>query len=104
MERTPFNARCQFTIWDGGPFHEGDPHAELFFSWLFHRWAPVLEEGHEINDGSCYGVPPTRTYLARNASGVNPVRRRYLEACLDARFGFYEILDCKPHIGFKARD
>ena len=94
----------EFTIWGGGPFLGDDPNAELFFSWLFHRWAPALEEGHKIDDGSCYGVQPTRTYLTRHSSGLNSLQRRYLEACLEARFGFYEIRDCNPHVGFKARD
>ena len=94
----------EFTIWGGGSFLGDDPNAELFFSWLFHRWSPELEEGHRIDDDSCYGVPPTRAYLARHSSGLSPLQRRYLEACLEARFSFYEILDCKPHIGFKARD
>lgn len=94
----------EFTIWGGGPFLGDDPNAELFYSWLFHRWAPELEEGHKIDDGSCYGVQPTRAYLARHSSGLNPLQRRYLEACLEARFSFYEIRDCNPHVGFKARD
>ena len=94
----------EFTIWGGGPFLGDDPNAELFYSWLFHRWAPALEEGHKIDDGSCYGVQPTRAYLARHSSGLNPLQRRYLEACLEARFSFYEVLDCNPHVGFKARD
>jgi hypothetical protein len=94
----------EFTIWGSGPFLGDDPNAELFFSWLFHRWAPALEEGHKIDDGSCYGVQPTRAYLARHSSGLNPLQRRYLEACLEARFSFYEIQDCNPHVGFKARD
>jgi hypothetical protein len=94
----------EFTIWGGGPFLGDDPHAELFFSWLFHRWAPALEEGHKIDDDSYYGVQPTRAYLARHSSGLNPLQRRYLEACLEARFSFYEILDCNPHVGFKVRD
>ena len=94
----------EFTIWGGGSFLGDDPNAELFYSWLFHRWAPALEEGHKIDDGSCYGVQPTRAYLARHSSGLNPLQRRYLEACLETRFSFYEILDCNPHVGFKARD
>ena len=97
-------AWLEFTIWGGGPFLGDDPNAELFYSWLFHRWAPALEEGHKIDDGSCYGVQPTRTYLTRHSSGLNPLQRRYLEACLEARFSFYEIQDCNPHVGFKARD
>jgi transposase InsO family protein len=94
----------EFTVGDRGPFLGDDPNAELFFSWLFHRWSPELEESHKIDNDSCYGVPPTRAYLSRNASGLVPLQRRYLEACLEARFSFYEILDCEPHIGFKARD
>jgi hypothetical protein len=94
----------EFTIGGGGPFLGDDPNAELFFSWLFHRWSPELEESLKIDDESCYGVPPTQAYLSRHAPGLDPLQRRYLEACLAARFGFYEILDCKPRIGFKARD
>jgi hypothetical protein len=98
------NAWREFTIGAGGRFFGDDPNAELFFSWLFHRWSPRLEEGHKVDDENCYGVPPARVYLARTASGVDPLQRRYLEACLAARLSFYEILDCEPHIGFRARD
>jgi hypothetical protein len=94
----------EFTIGSGDQFLGDDPNAELFFSWLFHRWSPESEGTHKIDDKSCYGVPPTRAYLARNASDLDPLQRRYLEACLAAHFSFYEILDCRPHIGFKARD
>jgi hypothetical protein len=98
------NAWREFTIGSGDRFLGDDPNAELFFSWLFHRWSPESKGTHKIDDETCYGVPPTRAYLARNASDLDPLQRRYLEACLAARFSFYEILDCKPHIGFKARD
>lgn len=88
------NAWREFTIGSGDQFLGDDPNTELFFSWLFHRWSP--ESGG--------AVPPTRAYLARNARALDPLQRRYLEACMAARFSFYEILECKPHIGFKARD
>jgi hypothetical protein len=94
----------EFTIGGAGPFLGDDPNAELFFSWLFHRWSPEHEESLEIDDRSCYGVPPTRAYLSRHAGCLDPLQRRYLEACLAAHFSFYEILDCKPHVGFVARD
>ena len=98
------NAWREFTIGSGEQFLGDDPNAELFFAWLFHRWSPESAAAHKIDDESCYGVPPTRAYLARNASDLDPLQRRYLEACLAACFSFYEILDCKPHIGFRARD
>ncbi len=98
------NAWREFTIGSGDQFLGDDPNAELFFSWLFHRWSPDSQGTHKVDDDNCYGIPPTRAYLARNASDLDPLQRRYLEACLEARFSFYEILDCQPHIGFKARD
>jgi hypothetical protein len=98
------NAWREFTIGSSDQFLGDDPNAELFFSWLFHRWSPEPAGAHKIGDESCYGVPPTRAYLARNASDLDPLQRRYLEACLTACFSFYEILECRPHIGFRARD
>jgi hypothetical protein len=35
---------------------------------------------------------------------VNPILRRYLEACLATPFGFYEITACEPAVGFHARN
>jgi len=94
----------EFTLQDSGQFVVNNPHSELFFSWLFHRWSPALEKGHKLDDDTCYGIPPTRTYLARNAPHLDAFLQRYLEACLASRFGFYEILNCTPQVGFKARD
>lgn len=94
----------EFTLGRSDQFLGDDPNTELFFSWLFHRWSPALEKGNKIDDDTLYGVPPTRAYLQRNASRLDPNRRRYLEACLATRFGFYEIRDCRPHIGFTALD
>jgi hypothetical protein len=51
-----------------------------------------------------YGVPPTRAYLDRNSSQIDPLLRRYLETCLVTSPGFYQISDCKPNVGFSAQD
>jgi SEC-C motif len=97
-------AWLEFTIGASHEFVEGDPNTELFFSWLFHKWIPGTEKGNEIADPALYGVPPTRAYLARKANRLDPLLHRYLEACLAAPFGFNEIFDCKPGVGFVARD
>ena len=97
-------AWLEFTIGARDEFVEGHPNTELFFSWLFHKWTPGTDKGNEIEDTTLYGVPPTRAYLARRSSRLNPLLQRYLQACLDAPFGFHEILDCKPGIGFATRD
>ena len=94
----------EFTLGSDTTFSVDDPHAELFFSWLFHTWAPLLKKGDKINDQRLYGIAPTRAYLAANASDLDPLLQRYLEACLAAPLGFYQALDCRPGAGFRARN
>ncbi len=88
----------------GRPFSGYDANAELFYSWLFHKWTPAREQGHELNDAALYGVPPTRAYLDRNMVSLKPLLRMYLETCLATSPAFYEILDCEAGFGFRARD
>ena len=95
----------EFNIGSGSkPFSGYDANAELFYSWLFHKWSPVREEGHEVRDEAFYGVPPTRAYLDRRSSSLNPLLRTYLETCLTTSPRFYEILDCTVGFGFRACD
>jgi len=94
----------EFTSGAGGAFRGDDPHTELFFSWLFHRWSPTREKGSRLKDRSLYGVSPTRAYLNRSWPQLNPLLRRYLETCLVTSPGFYEVFNCEPHVGFRARD
>jgi len=97
-------AWLEFTLGASDEFVQGDPNTELFFSWLFHRWTPDSQKGNRIADPSLHGVTPTRAYLNRRASRLSPLLCRYLEACLATPFGFHEILDCQPGIGFTAKD
>jgi hypothetical protein len=97
-------AWMEFTAGAGKVFNGDDPHTELFFSWLFHKWSPSREKGNTVDDCSLYGVPPTRAYLNRSAARMDPLLRRYLEACLATSPSFYEVFNCKPYVGFRARD
>jgi SEC-C motif len=97
-------AWLEFTLGASHEFVQGDPNTELFFSWLFHRWRPDTQKGNEIADQALYGISPTRAYLDRRATRLNPLLYRYLEACLATPFAFHEILDCQPSVGFVARD
>jgi hypothetical protein len=97
-------AWLEFTVGAGEAFNGDDPHTELFFSWLFHHWSPSREKGNTVDDSSLYGVSPTRAYLNRRSAQLNPLLRRYLETCLATSPGFYEVFNCKPCVGFQARD
>ena len=103
-QHTVQTAWGEFNIGLGEAFHGYHVNAELFYSWLFHRWAPARERGHEVRDEALYGVPPTRAYLDRLSSSVNPLLRLYLEGCLATVARFYEVLDCDAGSGFHARD
>jgi hypothetical protein len=85
-------------------FVQGEPNSELFFSWLFHVGSPQKLKGNVISDATLYGVPPSRAYLERRAGRLHPLLRRYLEACLIAPFGFHEICECEPGVGFTTQD
>jgi hypothetical protein len=81
-----------------------DANAELFYSWLFHKWTPDREQGHELRDEALYGIPPTRAYLDRRSASLKPLLRTYLEACLATSPRFYEVVDCDAGMSFHVRD
>jgi hypothetical protein len=93
----------EFNIGQGRPFCGYDANAELFYSWLFHKWAPVRERGDRVRDETVYGISPTQAYLNRG-SALNPLLRLYLEACLATSPRFYEVLGCEPGLSFLARE
>jgi SEC-C motif len=94
----------EFTMGKSEEFVQGDPNAELFFTWFFHVWSPERRKGHAISDEALYGVQPSRAYLERKAGRLHPLLQRYLEACLATPFGFHEICECQPGVGFTTRD
>jgi hypothetical protein len=88
---------------DDDPFDPESVHGSVFWPWMFHCWKPD-PEATTVADTSLHGVSPTQAFLAGRGRSLDPLVRQYLEACLASRFGFYEIVRCKPGIGFEARD
>jgi SEC-C motif len=58
----------EFTLGASHELVQDDPNAELFFSWLFHRWEPDSQKGNRIVDTSLYGISPTRAYRFQRVS------------------------------------
>jgi hypothetical protein len=79
-------------------FDPKTPHIQLFMPWFFHCWSP---EGEEV-EGSA--MTPTRAFLEEKGSRLDPLARRYLEACLEAPFSFHEIVSSNPGRDFSTRD
>jgi hypothetical protein len=91
----------EFTLGKGPRFVPGQPNTELFFSWMFHKWAPLAEKGNTITEA---GLCPSRAYLNHRPGRLHPTLQDYLEACLVTPFGFHEIHNCESGIGFTSRD
>jgi Protein of unknown function (DUF2384) len=85
------------------PFDPETPHIQVFMPWFFHRWSPD-PYSTEVADTTLHERSPTRLFLERRGSRLDPVIRRYLGSCLKAAFSFHEILRCDPGHGFQARD
>lgn len=93
----------EFMLGDVDEDPAGSPHSSAFLPWMLHHWSPDPHET-SVSDESLHGVQPTRAYLERKGKSLDPLTKRYLEACLVAPFSFHEITDCSSGIGFRARD
>jgi hypothetical protein len=99
----------EFMCWLGDDDDEIEVHFEpqspfipVFMPWFFHCWTPDAPDS-AIKDTSLHDRVPTAVFLERQR-GMEPVVRRYLEACVGTPFGFYEILSCERGRGFSARE
>jgi len=94
----------EFTLWEEVEFDSASPHVPLFLPWFYHCWAPDPLEETCVEDTSLHGRAPTSVFLEQRGARLDPLHRRYLQACLEAPFSFHEILRCDPGHGFRARD
>jgi hypothetical protein len=95
----------EFHLWeeDVPEYDPHSPHLQAFMPWFFHRWSPDPAETL-VADTALHGREPTRVLLERRARRLDPLLKRYLEACVVTPFTFHEILNVDPGRGFLARD
>jgi hypothetical protein len=75
----------------------------LFFPWLFHVWRPLTGET-EVKTRCLHSIPPTQAYLIARSKSIDPLLYRYLSACLDSPFGFFEVESVDPGHGMQMRE
>ncbi len=95
----------EFNLWEEHQegFDPDSPHLQVFMPWFFHRWAPDPQETR-VADATLHDRAPTSVLLERKGRRLDPLLRRYLEACVAAPFSFHEIVGVEPGHGFRARD
>ncbi len=84
------------------PFDDESRYTTLFFSWFLHDWLPDPNDTEVPAAG--HGTTVAQAYLARAGNRLDPIARRYVEACCATPFSFHEVIDCRPGQGFRLRD
>jgi hypothetical protein len=95
----------EFTLFDDEepPFDPDTPYIEVFMAWFYHHWEPDPDDT-TIEDARLHGRSPTSVLLATRGGRLDPVLRRYLEACGETEFSFHEVLGTEPGRGLRTRD
>jgi len=78
------------------------PFLEHFTSWLAHTWTPA-KLAEKLTASTGLDQVPTRTFLARYPD-VDPLLAKYLSACIETPFSFFEILNREVGRKFACRD
>jgi hypothetical protein len=84
------------------PFDPENYLAPFFLSWMLHDWQPDRSDVAQGDAETPKSV--ARSYLARAGHRLDPIARRYLEACLATPFSFHEVIECRPGQGLRLRD
>jgi len=79
-------------------------HIPVFFSWFSYHWIPdPYSETYQATSGLAGGTV-ARAFLKKRQKTLNPLAVRYIEACQNSVFSFYDILSAEPGTGMKLRD
>ena len=94
----------EFNLWDENEleFDPNSPHAEVFIPWLLYNWRPDPQESALPPEAQ--GMSAAESYLQAAGARLDPLVRRYVEACIAAPFSFHEMVKCEPGRGFRLRD
>lgn len=92
-----------FSLDDDAQYDPNAGHDQLFLPWFFHRWTPDPADT-SVEDKALHGYSPSASFLARHGARVDPLLRRYLEACIATPLSFFQILEVMPGRSITVRD
>ncbi len=94
----------EFHLWENEePFDSDAPDMQVFMPWLFYDWFPDEAET-QVSSDAPMDLVPAMSFLKLKGHRLEQLERDYLEECCNKGFSFYEILECWPGKGFKAKD
>lgn len=96
-------AWAEFNLWNGeDAFDPESPYLQVFLPWFFYDWLPDAEE--TAVPARARSETAAAAHLRTAGRRLDPLARRYLEACIAAPFSFHEVVACEPGRGFRLRD
>jgi len=96
-------AWAEFTLWeDEEAFDPETPHIQVFAPWFLYDWLPDPEETEA--PPAAHATTAAQAYVQKAGTRLDPVAKRYIEACGQASFSFHEVLTCEPGRRFRLRD
>jgi hypothetical protein len=95
------NAWREFQCLIDGQFEPESTEVNVFLPWFFFNWTTNQEP---VGDTEPPCAPPAELYLEEHASELDELQTKYIEACLDAPFSFFEVLKIEPGVGFRLKD
>ena len=98
-----FEAWEEFTLWNEEPFDHGSPQVTLFYPWMFYAWKPMTADTG-VMTRCLHSIAPAQAYLIAKGQSIDPALNRYLSACLDSPFGFFEVVGTNPGQGMQLRE
>jgi hypothetical protein len=98
-------AWAEFMLWDANEltFDPDSPHLSVFLPWFLHCWAPD-PDATEVADADLLETTPAQLFLQRQGRHLAPALQRYLQACIEQPFSFYEVVQCDPGHGMTLQD
>ena len=75
----------------------------VFLPWFFYQWMPDAEYT-QLPAGAIGDFPIARAYLQKHGRHENPLTVRYLQACADSAFSFYDVVAVTPGAGMTLRE
>lgn len=98
-------AWAEFMLWDEHrqTFDPDSPQLSVFMPWFLHCWVPDPDET-DVADATLLDTTPTQLYLQRKGRHLAPQLQRYLQACTEQAFSFYEVTHCDPGHGMTLQD
>ncbi len=96
-------AWAEFNLWasDAG-FDAESPYLPVFLPWYLHDWRPDPQATAVPREARAETAAAAHLRIAGRR--LDPLAKRYIEACAAAPFSFHEVLGCEPGRGLRLRD